>query len=62
MQGNKYTNKAIILNFASISFEDVRIAILVGGESDTLACITGAIAEAYYGVPKIICCRNVSST
>ena len=26
-------------------------AISIGGDSDTLAAITGAIAEAYYGVP-----------
>ena len=28
----------------------VRIAVSLGGDSDTLACITGGIAEAYYGV------------
>ena len=26
-------------------------AEILGGDSDTLAAITGAIAEAYYGVP-----------
>lgn len=37
------------------SFEDaIRTAISVGGDSDTLAAITGAIAEAYYGVPEIL--------
>ena len=41
--------------FESTSFEDaIRIAISVGGDSDTLAAITGGIAEAYYGVPKEI--------
>ena len=36
----------------STSFEDcIRIAISVGGDSDTLAAIAGAIAEAYYGIP-----------
>lgn len=35
------------------SFEDaIRTAISVGGDSDTLAAITGSIAEAYYGVPR----------
>jgi type I restriction enzyme M protein len=35
------------------SFEDaIRKAISVGGDSDTIAAITGGIAEAYYGVPK----------
>lgn len=38
--------------FESESFEDaIRTAISVGGDSDTLAAITGAIAEAFYGVP-----------
>lgn len=34
----------------STDFESaVRIAVSLGGDSDTLACITGGIAEAYYG-------------
>ncbi len=34
----------------SDSHEDaVRNAISLGGDSDTLACVTGGIAEAYYG-------------
>ena len=33
----------------------VRLAVSLGGDSDTLACITGGIAEAYYGgVPEWI--------
>ncbi|WP_071435473.1 ADP-ribosylglycohydrolase family protein [Bacillus kwashiorkori] len=45
--------QAIQAFLESNSFEDaIRIAISVGGDSDTLAAITGAIAEAYYGVPK----------
>lgn len=24
----------------------------MGGDADTMACISGAIAEAYYGIPK----------
>ncbi|MDD2443628.1 MAG: ADP-ribosylglycohydrolase family protein, partial [Desulfotomaculaceae bacterium] len=36
-------------------FEDaIRIAISIGGDSDTLAAITGSIAQAYYGVPEDI--------
>ena len=36
----------------SVSFEDaVRNAISIGGDSDTIAAITGGIAEAYYGTP-----------
>ena len=38
--------------FESESFEDaIRNAISLGGDSDTLAAITGAVAEAYYGIP-----------
>ena len=38
--------------FESTSFEDaIRNAISIGGDSDTLAAITGAVAEAYYGIP-----------
>jgi type I restriction enzyme M protein len=41
--------------FESVSFEDaIRNAISIGGDSDTLAAITGAVAEAYYGVPAHI--------
>lgn len=36
----------------SDSFEDaIRNAISIGGDSDTLAAITGSIAEAFYGIP-----------
>jgi len=43
--------QAIEAFLESTSFEDaIRIAISVGGDSDTLAAITGSIAEAYYGV------------
>lgn len=38
--------------FESVSFEDaIRNAISIGGDSDTIAAITGGIAEAYYGIP-----------
>lgn len=41
--------------FESTGFEDaIRNAISIGGDSDTLAAITGAVAEAYYGVPAPI--------
>lgn len=43
--------QAITAFFESKNFEDaIRNAISVGGDSDTLACITGSIAGAYYGV------------
>lgn len=39
--------------FESESFEDaIRTAISLGGDSDTIAAITGSIAEAYYGIPE----------
>ena len=39
--------------FESESFEDaIRNAISIGGDSDTIAAITGGIAEAYYGIPE----------
>lgn len=35
------------------AFEDViRTAVSLGGDCDTLTCIAGSIAEAFYGVPK----------
>ena len=37
----------------STSFEDaIRNAISIGGDSDTIGAITGAVAGAYYGIPK----------
>lgn len=34
-------------------FEDcIRNAVSIGGDSDTIGCITGSIAEAFFGVPK----------
>lgn len=39
----------------STDFEDaIRNAVSLGGDTDTIACITGSIAEAYYGVPAEI--------
>lgn len=44
--------QAIEAFLESTSFEDaIRNAISVGGDSDTLAAITGSIAEAFYGIP-----------
>jgi len=45
--------QAIIAFLESTGYEDaIRNAISLGGDADTLACITGGIAEAYYGVPR----------
>ena len=39
----------------STDFEDaIQNAISLGGYSDTIAAITGSIAEAAYGIPKWI--------
>jgi len=48
--------QAITAFIESVSYEDaIRNAISIGGDSDTLACITGGIAEAFYGkLPKNI--------
>lgn len=48
--------EAIIAFLDSNDYESaVRLAISLGGDADTLACITGGIAEAFYGgVPKAI--------
>jgi ADP-ribosylglycohydrolase len=48
--------QALIAFLESTSFEDaIRNAVSLGGDADTLACITGGVAEAYYGgVPRDI--------
>lgn len=47
--------EAIIAFLESEDYESaVRLAVSVGGDSDTIACITGGIAAAYYGVPDDI--------
>ena len=47
--------QAIMAFLESTDFEDaIRNAISIGGDSDTLAAITGGIAEAYYGIPTEI--------
>jgi ADP-ribosylglycohydrolase len=47
--------EAIIAFLESTDFEDaIRNAISLGGDSDTLAAITGGIAEAAYGIPEQI--------
>jgi ADP-ribosylglycohydrolase len=48
--------EALIAFLESTDFEDaIRLAVSLGGDTDTLACITGGVAEAFYGgVPKEI--------
>ncbi len=45
--------EAITAFLESDGFEDaIRNAVSLGGDTDTLAAITGSIAEAFYGVPE----------
>ena len=45
--------EAIIAFLESTDFEDaIRNAVSLGGDCDTLTCITGSITEAFYGVPE----------
>ena len=47
--------QAIVAFLDGTDFEDcIRNAISIGGDSDTLGCITGSIAEAFFGIPKEI--------
>lgn len=58
----KFTSKAkdsvpqaIYCFLESNDFEDaIRKAISIGGDTDTIAAITGSIAESYYGIPDEI--------
>lgn len=55
--------EAIVSFLDSESYEDaVRNAVSLGGDSDTLACIAGGIAEAFYGgVPENVfeCAKTI---
>lgn len=51
--GGQLFKSAIIAFLESTDFEDaLRTAVSLSGDSDTLATITGSIAEAFYGVPE----------
>lgn len=48
-------SKAIICALEVADFEDaICNAVSIGGDSDTVACIAGSIAEARLGVPDCI--------
>lgn len=48
----KSVPEAIIAFLDSNGYENtIRLAVSLGGDSDTQACIAGGIAEAFYGVP-----------
>ena len=45
--------QAIRCFLESTDFESaIRLAVSIGGDSDTIAAITGSLAEAHYGVPE----------
>jgi len=45
--------EAVTAFLEGCDFEDViRTAVSLGGDCDTLTCIAGSIAEAFYGVPE----------
>ncbi len=55
---NSFDSTCLVLDnclmalFESSSFEEaVRIAVSLGGDTDTVGAITGSLAEAYYGIP-----------
>lgn len=46
---------AVIAFLDSTDYESaIRLAVSLGGDADTQACIAGGIAEAFYGMPDDI--------
>ncbi len=59
--------QALVCFLYSSDVEDaIRMAVSIGGDSDTIACISGSIAEAFYGgVPKNLvqwCLNNLDQS
>lgn len=53
--------QAIVAFLDGKDFVDcIRNAISIGGDSDTIGCITGSMAEAYHGIPKDIYDKGMS--
>ena len=51
----KSVPESIIAFLDSTDYEStIRLAVSLGGDSDTQACIAGGIAEAFYGIPDDI--------
>lgn len=49
---NKTVPEAFICALDAVSFEDaIRNTVSLGGDSDTLACMTSALAELRFGIP-----------
>lgn len=52
--------EAIVAFLDSWDYESaIRLAVSLGGDSDTIACMTGGIAAAFYGVPDHIIIQAV---
>lgn len=52
---NNSVPQAIFIALVSNSYEEtIRNAISIGGDTDTIACISGSIAEALYGIPNYL--------
>jgi len=52
---HKVISKCAYILFNSSDFEDaIRKIISIGGDTDTLACITGMMAESIYEIPKYL--------
>ena len=57
---NKTFAPAIVCVLEAKSYEDaIRNAVSLGGDSDTLACIAGAVAEAKFGIPENIAKQGI---
>lgn len=53
--------QSIFAFLISSNYEDaIKTAISMGGDADTMACIAGAIAEAYYGIPENLLKEGIS--
>lgn len=53
--------QAIVCALEAKDFEDaIRNAVSIGGDSDTIGCITGGIAEALFGIPGDIRAKGLS--
>ncbi len=53
--------QAILCVLESTSFEDaIRNAVSIGGDTDTIACIAGGMAEALWGIPQQIKAQAMS--
>ena len=53
LRAKSTVERALSITFASSDWEtSVRRAVMGGGDTDTVACIAGSVAEALYGLPN----------